>query len=111
MESLPRCCAPPSGTPLDDTAAAELAAALKAMADPVRLRIVSLLSANGELCVCDFVEPLGVSQPTVSHHLRTLVAAGILQRRKDGRWAHYSLVPDRLSEVAGALAPGEVVHR
>jgi ArsR family transcriptional regulator len=107
MYELPRCCAPTSDAALDITSATVLAATLKAIADPVRLRIISLLSAHEELCVCDFVEPLGVSQPTVSHHLRTLTEAGILSRRKDGRWAHYRLVTERVAEIAASLSPTE----
>ncbi len=107
MSELPRCCTPATEPALDVASAAQLAVALKAIADPVRLRIISLLSLHEELCVCDFVEPLGVSQPTVSHHLRTLTEAGILSRRKDGRWAHYRLVTERVADLAAALTPTE----
>jgi ArsR family transcriptional regulator len=87
--------------------AADLARTLKALADPARLRVLSLVAGNDgrEVCVCDLTEPLGLSQPTVSHHLKVLVDAGFLQRDKRGVWAYYSLVPGALDRVAGAL-PG-----
>jgi ArsR family transcriptional regulator len=87
--------------------AADLARTLKALADPARLRVLSLVAGNDgrEVCVCDLTGPLGLSQPTVSHHLKVLVDAGFLQRDKRGVWAYYSLVPGGLDRVAGAL-PG-----
>ena len=87
--------------------AADLARTLKALADPARLRVLSLVAgAHGRaVCVCDLTEPLGLSQPTVSHHLKVLVEAGFLQREKRGVWAHYSLVPGALAQVTAAL-PG-----
>ncbi|MBB3675446.1 ArsR/SmtB family transcription factor [Modestobacter versicolor] len=88
-------------------AATELARTLKALADPARLRVLSLVAgAEGrEVCACDLTTPLGLSQPTVSHHLKVLVDAGFLQRDKRGVWAYYSLVPGALDRVTGAL-PG-----
>nr|WP_245192456.1 metalloregulator ArsR/SmtB family transcription factor [Arthrobacter pigmenti] len=85
--------------------AAELSKQLKAIADPNRLRLLSLVSSseNNEACVCDLTEPLGLGQPTVSHHLKILVDAGILHRDKRGVWAYYSLVPGALDSLAGAL--------
>jgi len=97
------CCAPLTGAPLDAEAAASLARVLSALADPVRLRLVSLVAANGEVCSCDLEEPLGKSQPTVSHHTRVLVEAGLLVGEKRGRWTWWSLVPERLAEVRAAL--------
>ena len=97
------CCAPLTGAPLDLEAAAELARVLSALADPVRLRLVSLVAANGEVCSCDLEEPLGKSQPTISHHTRVLVEAGLLVGEKRGRWTWWSLVPGRLAEVRAAL--------
>jgi ArsR family transcriptional regulator len=87
--------------------AGELARTLKALADPARLRVLSLVAGNDgrEVCVCDLTEPLGLSQPTVSHHLKVLVDAGFLQRDKRGVWAYYSLVPGALDRVTDAL-PG-----
>jgi ArsR family transcriptional regulator len=99
------CCAPPAREPLTAEGAELLARALKAVADPARLRLVSIVasSASGEVCVCDFTEPVGLSQPTVSHHLKILVDAGILHREKRGTWAYFSLVPGALNSLAGML--------
>jgi ArsR family transcriptional regulator len=97
------CCPPVTGALVDEEAAAELARILSALADPVRLRLVSLVAANGEVCSCDLEEPLGRSQPTISHHTRVLVEAGLLVGEKRGRWTWWSLVPDRLAEVRTAL--------
>ncbi len=85
--------------------AADVARQFKAIADPNRLRLVSLISASqgSEACVCDLTEPLGLGQPTVSHHLKILVDAGILHRDKRGVWAYYSLVPGALDALAGVL--------
>jgi ArsR family transcriptional regulator len=101
------CCSPVTGAPLAEDAATELADLLKALADPTRLRLLSLITATpaGEACVCDLVDPVGRSQPTVSHHLAVLVDAGILEREKRGRWAWYRLVPERLAAVRQALDP------
>jgi ArsR family transcriptional regulator len=97
------CCAPLTGAPLGQQEASELARVLSALADPVRLRLVSLVAANGEVCSCDLEEPLGRSQPTISHHTRVLVEAGLLVGEKRGRWTWWSLVPGRLAEVRAAL--------
>ena len=97
------CCAPLTGAPLDQHDATELARVLSALADPVRLRLVSLVAANGEVCSCDLEQPLGRSQPTISHHTRVLVEAGLLTGEKRGRWTWWSLVPGRLAEVRAAL--------
>ena len=78
----------------------------KALADPNRLRLLSIVKAeaSGESCVCDLTEPLDLGQPTVSHHLKILVDAGLLHREKRGTWAYYSLVPGALEQTAGLLA-------
>ena len=83
-----------------------LAGALKAIADPARLRLISLVAAHedNEACVCDLVEPIGLSQPTVSHHLKVLVDAGILTRERRGKWAYYRLVPGALDALAALLS-------
>jgi ArsR family transcriptional regulator, arsenate/arsenite/antimonite-responsive transcriptional repressor len=77
------------------------------LSDPARLRLLSMVasSPDGEVCACDLVEPSGKSQPTVSHHLAVLVEAGLITREKRGRWAWYSVVPERLNELHDALAP------
>ncbi len=83
-----------------------LARTLKAIADPARLRLLSLVAAHagGEACVCDLTDPVGLSQPTVSHHLKVLVEAGLLSRDKRGVWAYYALVPGALDALAAVLA-------
>ncbi|TFC43143.1 transcriptional regulator [Cryobacterium sp. TMT1-21] len=100
------CCAPASREAIGAADAEKLARSLKAVADPARLRLVSLVAAHAdeEACVCDLTEPLGLSQPTVSHHLKVLVDAGILTRDKRGTWAYYRLVPGALDSLAGLLA-------
>lgn len=99
------CCAPLTREALDAGNADGLARALKALADPARLRLISIVAASedAEACVCDLTEPLGLSQPTVSHHLKVLVDAGFLTRSKRGTWAYYSLVPDALDSVSRLL--------
>ena len=99
------CCAPLAREPLSADDAVGLAGVLKAIADPARLRLLSLVAARdgGEACVCDLIEPLKLSQPTVSHHLKVLVEAGLLARDKRGVWAYYSLVPGALDDVARVL--------
>lgn len=84
---------------------APLAAALGALADPVRLQILSIIASasSGEVCACDFVGPIDRSQPTISHHLKVLTAAGLITGDKRGRWVWYRAVPDRLSSIAGSL--------
>jgi ArsR family transcriptional regulator len=111
MELLPiidaaACCSPLTQASIDAGAAEDLARALKALSDPARLRLVSMVAAheNKEACVCDLVEPLGLSQPTVSHHLKVLVDAGFLAREKRGVWAYYSLVPGALDSVSDFFA-------
>src|SRR5690348_608623 len=101
------CCMPLLREPITAGQAADLARKLKALADPTRLRLVSMVAAHagGEACVCDLTEPLSLSQPTISHHLKILVEAGIFTRDKRGVWAYYALVPsamEALSEVLSA---------
>jgi ArsR family transcriptional regulator len=99
------CCPPIAGAPLDPAEAAELAAVLKALADPARLRLLSVIQAadGGEACQCDLTAPVGLSQPTVSHHLKVLHDAGLVTREKRGAWAYYRIVPGQLAAVANAL--------
>lgn len=101
----PVCCTPVTRVPLSAADAVALAQVVKAIADPARLRLLSLIASHsgGEACVCDLVEPLGLSQPTVSHHLRVLVDAGLLTRDKRGVWAFYALVPGGLGALARVL--------
>ena len=99
-------CAPLSKEPLGAADAEQLAAALKAIADPARLRLLSLIQAqpDGEACSCNLQEPLGLSQPTVSHHLKVLMDAGLLEREQRGRWAYFRVVPDQLRALRDLLA-------
>jgi len=100
------CCGPVVREPLSPAAAEKLAHTLKAVADPARLRLLSLIAAHegGEACVCDLTDPIGLSQPTVSHHLKVLVDAGLLTRDKRGVWAYYAIVPSALDALATALS-------
>ena len=99
------CCPPIGVAPLDEPDAVELARVFAALADPARLRLFSLLASApaGEVCACDLVEPVGRSQPTVSHHLKILSQAGLVTGDKRGRWVWYRIVPDRLAEVRAAM--------
>lgn len=100
------CCSPVLQALLSKSDAEELAATLKALADPVRLRVLSFLASqpDGEACVCNVMEPVGLSQPTVSHHLKVLHQAGLLKREKRGAWVYYRVLPDRLDTIRAALA-------
>ncbi len=99
------CCPAGLATPLDRQTAEDLAHVLKAVADPTRLQLLSLIksSPNAEACVCDLTAPLSLSQPTVSHHLRVLTEAGLISRETRGTWAWYSINDDRLEELASVL--------
>ncbi|MBB2975509.1 ArsR family transcriptional regulator [Microbacterium endophyticum] len=100
------CCQPLAQDALGQSDAERLAQTLKALADPARLRLLSIVatSADQEACVCDLTDPVGLSQPTVSHHLKVLTEAGFLSRSKRGTWAYYRLQPGALNEVASLLA-------
>jgi ArsR family transcriptional regulator len=107
VQAFDGCCAPVTAGVLDESDAEDLASVFKVLADPARLRLLSMVAAadTGEACACDLVEPVGRSQPTVSHHLSTLVDAGLLTREKRGKWAWYRVVPERLQALQAALAP------
>jgi ArsR family transcriptional regulator, arsenate/arsenite/antimonite-responsive transcriptional repressor len=98
------CCAAVLEAPLGESDAGELAQVFAALADPVRLRLLSLIAAAGEVCACDLLAPLDRSQPTVSHHTKVLADAGLIVGEKRGRWVWWSIVPARLAEVRDALA-------
>lgn len=104
--SMKRCCASVLRTRLRADDAEELAGAFKAIADPGRLRLLSYIAAQpaGEACVCNLVQPLGLAQPTVSHHLKVLTEAGLLERERRGTWMFYRLVPRRIEALRAALA-------
>ena len=98
----PACCPAGLTAPMDRDSAEQLAHLLKAVADPARLQLLALIRASkqGEACVCDLTDALGLSQPTVSHHLKVLTDAGLLTREKRGTWAWFAVEPARLEELA-----------
>ncbi len=99
------CCGPAVIQAVDPDAARELARTFKALADPARVQLLAIVASQdgGEACVCDLTEPVGLSQPTVSHHLKILVDAGLLTREQRGRWAYYSLASGALTRLATSL--------
>ena len=105
ISSGPPCC--PSGLrePMDRATAENLAHLLKAVADPARLQLLAQIRASndGEVCACDLTDPLGLSQPTVSHHLKVLTEAGLITREQRGTWAWFSLVPEQLEALASVF--------
>lgn len=102
------CCSPLTSTPLDAAQAERIAPLLKAMADPVRLRLLSLVAAHdgGEACVCDLNDAFDLSQPTISHHLKVLHEAGLLERSKRGVWVYYRVQRAALSDLAALIGGG-----
>jgi ArsR family transcriptional regulator, arsenate/arsenite/antimonite-responsive transcriptional repressor len=98
------CCAPLSAAPLAEGEAAELAKVFAALGDPVRLRLLSLVADGGEVCSCDLENPLGKSQPTISHHTKALAEAGLITGEKRGRWMIWKVVPERMSALRAALS-------
>jgi ArsR family transcriptional regulator len=104
------CCTPLHDGEIDESRAEAMAPVLAALADPVRLRIISMLIAapEGTSCGCDLEAPLALSQPTVSHHLTVLREAGLIEGERRGRWVHYRVIPARLAEIAEALTPTSV---
>ena len=106
LRELQACCSPITGEVMSVQNAESLARSIKALADPARLRLLSMVAAHedGEACVCELTEPLGLGQPTVSHHLKVLMDAGFLTRAKRGTWAYYRLVPGSLDAVASLVA-------
>lgn len=105
IETADLCCAPIVGETMSLDSAVMLAAKFKALGDPTRLRLLSIVAAqeDREACVCDLTEPVALSQPTVSHHLKILVDAGLLTRSKRGTWSFYALVPGALDQLADLL--------
>ncbi|MGI8695357.1 MAG: ArsR/SmtB family transcription factor [Mycobacteriales bacterium] len=102
---LPACCGPVTGSVLDPAEAERLARIFKALGDPTRVRLVSLIAAHegAEACVCDLTAPVELTQPTVSHHLKQLVDAGLITREQRGRWSYYRVVAAAFDSLAGAL--------
>ncbi|HLX19882.1 MAG TPA: metalloregulator ArsR/SmtB family transcription factor [Gaiellaceae bacterium] len=103
MKTLPILCCGPSTPALDSQEADLLATRFKALADPARVAIVNRLAASDEVCVCNFVDALDLAQPTVSHHLRVLRDAGLVESTRRGTWAYYRLVPDAVDALREAL--------
>ena len=101
------CCSPLSREPLSRPQAEQIVPLLKALADPVRLRLLSIVASHegGEACVCDLNDCFDLSQPTISHHLKVLHAAGLLEREKRGTWVYYRARPEALSDLAALLTP------
>jgi ArsR family transcriptional regulator, arsenate/arsenite/antimonite-responsive transcriptional repressor len=96
-----------TGGLIDASAAESLAHVFKALGDPTRVRLLSLIAAaeDGEACVCDLIEPVGLSQPTVSHHMKLLVDAGLVSREQRGKWAYYRVINETLTTICRALEP------
>jgi ArsR family transcriptional regulator len=107
LDNTGLCCAPVARGTLDAEEAQALARMFKALGDPTRVRLLSLIAAHPEreACICDLIEPVGLSQPTVSHHMKQLVDAGLVVREQRGRWAFYRLVEKTLTALSGALEP------
>lgn len=105
LTATPVCCTPLGSASFDESDAVELARGFHALADPVRLRLLSMIAAAGTdgVCVCDLVEPSGRSQPTVSHHLKILREAGLVSSEKRGTWAWYIAEHDRVAALKAAL--------
>jgi ArsR family transcriptional regulator, arsenate/arsenite/antimonite-responsive transcriptional repressor len=103
------CCAPLSAPAISDTEADATADIFRALADPARVKIVNLLATTGApVCVCNLTAPLGLSQPTVSHHCKKLLDAGLVEREQRGKWAFFSLRPDALQTLAAVADLKEV---
>lgn len=100
------CCLPALASPLSEDEATELARMFAAVADPARLRLLGFIAvaSGGEVCACDLVTPLGRSQPTVSHHLKVLREAGLVESEKRGTWVWYRIVPEHIEALRNALA-------
>jgi ArsR family transcriptional regulator, arsenate/arsenite/antimonite-responsive transcriptional repressor len=101
------CCVPLTGEVISTEDAEQLARRLKALGDPTRVRLLSLIAAHddGEACICDLIDPVGLSQPTVSHHMKQLADAGLVGREQRGKWAYYRIVDDTLTSLAAAIKP------
>ena len=104
------CCNPLSESELSDNEARDAAAIFGALADPVRLRMLSLIAAEHEVCSCALEVPLGKSQPTISHHTRILAEVGLIEGEKRGRWMWWHVVPEQLSQIARILDSTKVVR-
>jgi ArsR family transcriptional regulator, arsenate/arsenite/antimonite-responsive transcriptional repressor len=106
LQEIDACCSPLLSAPLGEEDAETLAAALQALADPARLRLLSLIAScpDSEACGCDLTTPVGLSQPTVSHHLKVLHEAGLLDRERRGKWVYFRVRPEPLASLRSALS-------
>ena len=106
VTAAPVCCAPLSESDLGEVEAAELAAVFKALADPIRLRLLNMIAsaADGEACVCDLTVPFKLTNPTISHHLKVLRQAGLIDGERRGTWVYYRVIPERLVRLSGLFA-------
>jgi ArsR family transcriptional regulator len=109
--ALPACCAPLTRDPLTVDQSVELARRFKALSDPVRLRLLSLIAshAGGEACVCELTDAFEVSGPTISHHLKVLRAAGLIEGERRGTWIYYRAQPDALHALSATLLPSQAL--
>jgi ArsR family transcriptional regulator len=103
-EQVISCCEPLVGGVMSEVEASDMAQIFGALSDPVRLRMLSLVASQDEVCSCSLEEPLGKSQPTISHHTRILAEAGLIVGEKRGRWMWWHVVPERLEDVARIMA-------
>lgn len=106
LDRLAACCSPSSRGLIDDQIAVVMAQVFKALSDPTRVKLLSMIAAasEGESCICDMTEPVGLSQPTVSHHMGILTRAGLVTREQRGKWAYYALAPQARQALSGAVA-------
>jgi ArsR family transcriptional regulator len=102
--NMNECCPSLLAAPLSEAAAEDLATVYAALADPVRLRLLSLVAEAGEICSCNLQQPLGKAQPTISHHTKVLADAGLIRGEKRGRWVWWQLVPERLDVIRDSIA-------
>lgn len=109
MAAMQVCCSPLAAQPLSESQSVELAAVFKALADPVRLRLLSLIAshAGGEACVCDVTGAFALTGPTISHHLKVLREAGLITGERRGTWIYYRVHPEVLGRLSAVLVPGE----
>ena len=109
IDQLAACCSPVTGGVVRDEAAETLAQMFRALGDPTRVKLLSMIATapDGEACICDMTDPVGLTQPTVSHHMKVLVEAGLATREQRGKWAYYRVEPNVLRALSNALAPSE----
>jgi len=108
--NIVNCCAPLSAERMGDDEADATAQVFKTLSDPARVKIVNLLAGSSEaVCACEFIPALGLTQATVSHHLKKLTDVGLLEREQRGKWAYFSLRPEAVAELAGLVRAPEVV--